>query len=135
MVSRRGLEGPLHPIKRRALQGPLVRQKAVPVVDLVAVQTRLTVIPTSATHRSPIQNPFTFPNSMKEPIGFMAWHDLLKHAISLTRRLPGTGNKFRLQRRIEDKETSIYAQTMHPHLVHMTSVPHIPRGDVSCFYL
>ena len=35
MVSRRGLEGPLHPIKGRALQGPLVRQKAVPVVQIV----------------------------------------------------------------------------------------------------
>jgi hypothetical protein len=34
MVSRRGLEGPLHPIKRRALQGPLIRQlKAAPVVE------------------------------------------------------------------------------------------------------
>jgi len=34
MVSQQGLKGPLHPIKRRALQGPLIHQKVVPVVLL-----------------------------------------------------------------------------------------------------
>lgn len=32
MVSWQSLEGPFHPIKRRALQGPLIRQKVAPLV-------------------------------------------------------------------------------------------------------
>ena len=57
------------------------------VTSLVAVQKQLTVVPTSAMHQSPIENPFTFfPISTIEPMalwpGMSCKKDgLLKHTI------------------------------------------------------